>query len=203
MGMQIPVESAFGRELASWNTPRNRFVVDSNGDEILDNNGQRIPGRNAVGIEPFPMMVYKAQKNELGKVLWLEVLPLAEWYPDERSYALACANIEAFNKRCYKTVGNEHELQQALNDGWSKTAQEALDKHERLEQDIANAAAEANFAAKRLSANAQAELDAAGRETHQHVTDVVGVPKSARRRPVGAVGAPKKARRVVAEPEGR
>ncbi|HMF95088.1 MAG TPA: hypothetical protein VKE96_12370 [Vicinamibacterales bacterium] len=203
MPLQIPVETLWGRELARWNTPRNRNVVDSNGDEILDEQNRPIRGMGAIGFEPFPMLVYKAHKNPQGKVLCMDVPPLAEFYPDEKSFAAACERVEVFNRRCYQRVGNEQELQQALKDGWSKTAQEALEKQERLEQDIANAAAEANYAAKRLSANAQAELDAAGRETHQHVTDVVGVPRSARRRPLGVSGAPKKARRVVAEPEGR
>jgi len=202
MSIHIPVESAHGRELAQWNTPRNRFIVDSNGDEILDASGQRIPGKGAIGIERFPLMVYKAQKNALGKVLCLDVQPLAECYPTERAFDLACLAVETFNRRCYLIVNDEHELQHALKAGWSETAQGALDKHEALEQDIANAAAEANWAAKRLSPRAQAELAAAGAETHQHVTDVVGVPRSARRgRPPGR-GA-KKARRVVAEPEER
>jgi|SRR5262245_17310091 len=203
MGMIVPLESSWGRELAKWNTPRNRNIVDSNGDEILDESNKPIRGLGAIGVEAFPMMVYKAQKNEQGKVLCLDVLPLAEWYPDEKSFAAACLRVEAFSRRCCRIVGNEQELEKALRDGWAKTAPEALEIQERLEQDIANAAAEANFHAKRMSARAQAELDTAGRETHQHVTDVVGVPASARRRPVGVTGRPKKARRVVAEPEGR
>jgi hypothetical protein len=195
MSIVIPVESTWGRELARWNTPRNRYVEDANGETLRDEAGQPIKGMNAVGIEPYPKMLYKAQKNAQGKVLCLEAPPRAEFYPDERTFATACAQVDQFNKRCICTVASEEEHRARKREGWSDTAAEALAIQERLEQDIANAAAEANYAAKRLSPHAQAELEAAGRETHQHVTDVVGVPKSARGRST------KKHRRVVAEQE--
>jgi hypothetical protein len=150
----------------------------------------------AIGIEPYPRMLYKAQKNALGKVLCRDVQPSPEGYPDERSYAAACIGVEQFNKRCELKVHDEDEYRKMSRDGWCDSPQEALAAHERLEQAISTAAAEANHAAKRLSPLAQAELAAAGAETHQHVTDVRGVPKAAR-------GHHKKFRRVVAEPEGR
>jgi len=195
MPVVISVESKWGTELARWNTPRNRVVEDSTGEPIRDEAGQPIRGQNAVGIEPYPRMLYKAQKNALGKVLCRDVVPAPDHYPDERAYAAACLAVEAFNRRCECVVQNEDEYRKESRNGWCDTPQDALAAHERLEQAIANAAAEANFGAKRLSQKAQAELDAAGRETHQHVTDVVGVPKSARGR------TKKSHRRVVAEPE--
>jgi hypothetical protein len=197
MPIVIPVESAWGRELARWNTPRNRYVEDSQGETLRDEQGHPIKGMGAVGIEPYPRMLYKAQKNALGKVLCRDVIPSAEWYPgDERAFAAACLAVESFNRRCEFTVQDEDQYRQKIRDGWCDTAQDALAAHERLEQAIGNAAAEANHAAKRLSQQAQDELAAAGAETHQHVTDVRGVPKSVR-------GRRKKFARVVAEPEGR
>jgi cell division septum initiation protein DivIVA len=197
MPLQIPVESAWGRELARWNTPRNRNVVDSSGDDMRDGNGATTRGMGAVGIEPYPKMLYKAQKNAQGKVLCRDVVAAAEWYADDRAYAAACVSVEHFNKRCECVVHTEDEYRQKIREGWSDTPSEALEKHERLEQDISNAAAEANYAAQRLSKGAQAELAKAGAETHQHVTDVVGIPKATRDR------WRKKSTRVVAEPEGR
>ena len=197
MPMMIPVESLWGRELARWNTPRNRFVEDSQGETLRDEQGQPIKGMGAVGFEPYPRMLYKAQKNAYGKVLCRDVLPLPEHFPDDRTFAAACLGVEAFNRRCEFTVQTEDEYRQKQREGWCDTPQAALDTHERLEQDIANAAAEATYAAKRLSQSAQDELAAAGKETHQHVTDVRGVAKTARGR------SHKKFTRVVAEPEGR
>lgn len=198
MPMVIPVEGLWGRELARWNTPRNRVVEDSQGDPLRDDQGRPIPGMGAIGFEPYPRMLYKAQKNALGKVLCRDVLPSPELYPDDRQYNAACLGVEAFNRRCECNVHSEDEYRQKAREGWCDTPQEALDKHERLEQDIATAAAEANYAAKRLSPSAQEELAAAGKETHQHVTDVRGVAKTA-----GGRRHKNKFTRVVAEPEGR
>ena len=195
MSMVITPESQWGKELARWNTPRNRFVEDANGETLHDGSGAPIRGMGAVGIEPYPKMLYKAQKNAHGKVLCRDVPPLPEWYPDDRTFALACAAVEQFNKRCEYIVTTQEEHRQMARQGWCDSAEEALAAHEALERAIGNAAAEATYAAKRLSPNAQAELDAAGRESHQHVTDVVGVPRAARGR------ATKKHRRVVAEQE--
>jgi|SRR5580765_21774 len=196
MGVVVPVESAWGRELARWNTPRNRYVEDAQGEILRDEQGQPIKGMGAIGYEPYPRMLYKAQKNALGKVLCRDVMPLPDHFTDDRAYAAACVAVEQFNRRCELKVHDEEEYRRESRNGWCDTPQEALAVHERLEQAISTAAAEANYAAKRLSPQAQAELAAAGAETHQHVTDVRGVPKTAR-------GHQKKFRRVVAEPEGR
>ncbi len=109
MPMMIPVETAWGRELARWNTPRNRYVEDSQGEPLRDELGYLIKGMGAVGFEPYPRMLYKAQKNAYGKVLCRDVMPLPEAYPDERSYAAACLGVEAFNRRCEFTVHTEDE----------------------------------------------------------------------------------------------
>src|SRR5580765_8102116 len=158
MPMIIPVESAWGKELAKWNTPRNRYVEDSQGEPMRDDQGLPFKGMGANGFEMYPRMLYKAQKNALGKVLCRDVPPLPAAYLDERQYVAACLAVEAFNRTCECKVENEDAYRQKQREGWCDTPQDALAAHERLEQATGNAAAEANYAAKRLSQKAQDEL---------------------------------------------
>jgi hypothetical protein len=193
MPMVIAPESAWGKELAKWNTPRNEAIKDANGDEILDDiTRQRIMGMGCIGIERYPKMLYKAQKNMHGKVLCMDINPPGYLFPDERAYDRACQEVDAFNRRCYRVVRNDEEYEKAKHDGWCDDPTSALHAHELCEQAIANAAAEANFSVRGMSRKAREEFAAAGAETSQHVTDVAGVPKARR-------GRPRKAQPVVAD----
>jgi hypothetical protein len=104
--------------------------------------------------EPFPKMLYKAFKRDNGKVQCL----------DPRD--------EDFSRRCYMTVQNDAELARAKGQGWREHPLEAIELFEQQERELAQAAAEAAFAAKRMSEKAQAEFKAAGEATADHVADV-------------------------------
>ncbi len=111
-------------------------------------------GMRPDGFEPFPKMLYQAFKRDNGKVQCMDPYD------------------EDFSRRCYMTVNNEAELARAHGLGWSDTPQDALARFEQQEQELARAAAEAAFAAKRMSEKAQAELKAAEDATADHVADV-------------------------------
>src|SRR5262249_9370682 len=164
----------------------------SNGDPLLDRNNRPIPGMGSIGIEPYPKLLYKAQKNAYGKTLVIDVYPPLYLFPDTVQYNAACAMVDDFNRRCYLTVGNEDEHRRRAAQGWGDPASEARARAEAHDGPIAEAAAEAAAAVRRMSAQAQQEYDAAGADTHQHVTDVVGTGKAA---------ATSKARGVVADGE--
>lgn len=161
MGIVLNPESAYAKELARWNTPRNQFVKNPDGTS------SDVRGMGAIGIEPFPRMVYKAHKRENGKVMCGDN-PMM--YRDERLQLEA----EAFSRSCQLIVRSEGEYARALSDGWRDTPNAALEHYEALEHEIFTAAAEAAHAASRMSEKARAEFDAADKTTHEQVTDVKG-----------------------------
>jgi hypothetical protein len=60
---------------------------------------------------------------------------------------------------------------------WKAHPQEAIDHYDGLQHDISKAAAEANYAALRMSPKAQAELAQANADSPEFVTDVVARKK--------------------------
>jgi hypothetical protein len=160
MGIVRTGTSAYDRELAKWDTPRNQRVKDAEGNET------DVMGMGAIGHEPFPKMVYKAHRRENGKVMCMDL---------DAIYAIDLAvqaRAEAFNRTCQLTVNSEGELLRAKDQGWCDSPDDALAYHERLQQDIAIAAAEEANRVRTMSEKAQrehAELDAA---TDAPVTDV-------------------------------
>src|SRR5262249_57481219 len=114
----------------------------SNGDPLLDRNNRPIPGMGSIGIEPYPKLLYKAQKNAYGKTLVIDVYPPLYLFPDTVQYNAACAMVDDFNRRCYLTVGNEDEHRRMAAQGWCDTAIEALERAEPHERPIAHAAPE-------------------------------------------------------------
>ena len=153
------------------------------------------PG-NPYVFRPYPKMLYKAQKQtHTGKVFCMMPPPDITEFDNTALYERACLQVDSFNKRCYIIVHDDEGERRATNDGWRETPSAAMEMHEALEQAISTAAAEANFAVQHMSQRAKDELKVAGDSTHQHVTDVTGVPvaASASERKRGAKG-------VVADP---
>ena len=186
MPMVIAPESELGKELAKWNTPRNRPIVDSNGDPILDPAGREIMGMGAIGFEPYPKMLYKAKPRN-GKAMVLEPLPLSYEYDNEKQFEQAVLRAETMNRQCWRIVHDDTEEKRAHDEGWRTGQKEALDHYEGLQQDMAQAAAEAAHAAQRMSEKARKELAAADDVTHEHVVDVASAPKRGRKRKPRAV----------------
>jgi hypothetical protein len=150
----------YDKEIDRWNTPRNQRVRDHEGNET------NVMGMGAIGYEPFPKMLYKAQTHSNGQVLFMDLNAI---YATDINIA---ARAEAFNRSCQLTVNSEDELNKALNQGWRKTPDEAMAYHEGLQRDIAKAAAETNWSVQRMSEKARAEHAAADRATEHPVTDV-------------------------------
>lgn len=180
MGIVRTGESEYDKELARWNTPRNKEVSGQPG----------VMGFGAVGYEEYPKMLYKAFPDDTGKVKCGEPPPQMYLYADMPSYQRAEAVAAAFTRRCQTTVKSAGEEDRAYADGWRPTQADALAYYEGLQQDIAQAAAEADFRAKRMTPAAQAELEAAHASTSDHVVDVVPKKQGGRRKPVAvtAVG---------------
>lgn len=92
--------------------------------------------------EPFPKMIYRGVLKGNGK--------------------------HDFESR---TVQTEREWTAAKAEGWCDGPDEAVGLVERQEADIANAAAENAYKAKRMSSKAQKELAAIEAATHRHVAE--------------------------------
>lgn len=124
-------------------------------------------------------MLYMAYKRN-GQIRCMEGAPDPYLFQTQQAYDRAQQENDRFNASCQRIVANDRELDTALGAGWRGTPQEAMAHLEALEQDIGNAAAESAFNAQRMSRQAKEELAAADQTTHEHVTDVVGTPKSRR-----------------------
>lgn len=165
MGLVITPESALGQELAKWEQFDSRYG----------------PPGHPYRYEEYPRMLYRAQKRTDGKVLCMDMPPSQYACVDDNAYRRASEAAEAFTKSCQRIVHSDTERSRAEAEGWRITPELALDYHEALEQAIGNAAAEAAFAAKRMSAQARAEFTAAQDDTHEHVADLVPVKTGPRK----------------------
>lgn len=170
MAIVMPQAGPLAEELAKWEQHRTQYVP----------HGMN-PG-NPYVFRPYPVALYRAHKNAMGKVMCIEAEPNSWDYVDPRNYERACLEVEAFNKRCYTTAADETEETKMINNGWRHTPAEAIAYLKSCDDAIAQAAAEANYAAQRMSKRAQQELEDANAETHEHVTDVVGSSKKTRGR---------------------
>ena len=168
MGVIITPESDLGKELAKWEQHHTPYI----------GHGQK-PG-NPYVYRPFPKMVYRAVKKPNGKVVCMEPLPQPVGFRDTNDYLIALNQAEAIKKQCFRIVQSEDEYLVAKGQGWCDDPIAALAQFEREEQAFGNAAAEAAFAAQRMSEKARAEFTAAQDDTIAHVADVVAAPKTRR-----------------------
>lgn len=123
---------------------------------------------NANGFEPYPRMVYKAMLQPLsGKY---EVAMQRDVISPDKTVVLLSA--EQFNSSCQLTVNNEQEYNDARAEGWRDSQAEAMQFHEKLLDDVAQAAAFRASEDSKMSAKAQAEAKAAEEATDQHVAEV-------------------------------
>lgn len=167
MGIVVNPDSEYAKEMNKWEMFPNKY------------GGDNPPGRPYDQVKTeYPRMLYRAQKMRNGKYSAGEIYPNTTDYLNPSEFERAMLFVETFNRSCQLKVFSDQELERAYAEGWRKTSPEALDHAERLEQDMATAAAEAAFQAKSMSANAQREFKEAGEQTHEHVTDVVPVKAS-------------------------
>jgi hypothetical protein len=148
MALVIAPESVLGQELAKWDAPK------------------REGGERCNGFEPYPMVVYRADRYTNGKVMCGH--PLAGT-GDEAA--------EAFARRCWRKVNSADEHAQAAREGWSDTPAEAVDVFEAAAKAEADAAANAAYHAARMSEKAQQEFAAAQEAAEFHAADGPAAPK--------------------------
>ena len=166
MAVQISPDSETGKRLREWDTPRTR-LVDENalpGDPWHERYGRRAPG-----YEEYPRMLYKAQPTRTGKVECMLPPPDPMGYETQPEYDRAVRDVEQFNKRCQLVVNDESQFRRAFTDGWRTSIADALSQYEQQQREIGDEAARRAFRDQRLSAKAQAEIEAAEAETHEHL----------------------------------
>jgi len=156
MGIVRTGESAYDLEMAKWDTPK------------------RNGGYGPDGFEEYPRMLHKAHRRENGKVEYMDLNAIYAIDPAIQ------AKADAFNRSCQKSVKNEAEYLRAKAEGWCDSPEDALAYHEKLQQDIATAAAEAAHGVRGMSEQAREEFAAADANTEHPLTDV---PKKRRGRP--------------------
>lgn len=123
---------------------------------------RRLGGMKPDGYEPFPQMLYKAHQLENGK------------------WAVNDPYDENWSKRCQVIVRDERELTRQLEQGWRPSPTEAVDYAERVQEEIANAAAERHYADQRLSDKARREAAAIDAESNEHIPDIAAPKKRGR-----------------------
>lgn len=170
MAIQISPESPYGRELERWTRQAEAaspFSLPNN--PIYDGHRAR-PGQR------FPMMVYRTQVTHSGQTRSVLPQPNPRHYRNGDEQRLAFERdslmVDDHNRRCWKIVQSDDELERAEREGYRMSPVEALKHHEALQQDIARAAAESAEVARTMSPKAQRERKA--REDAQpgvHVTD--------------------------------
>lgn len=167
-GMVINPHSALGKELRKWEQHRSELVPRGTN-----------PG-NPYVFREYPKMLYRAQQAPNGQ--YACILPMPHPYAFEKPdlYQQAILMVDSFNRGCTRIVGNESEERVARGQGWSLDTKGAMEQREAEQQAIGNAAAEAAYAAQRMTERAREEMKAADASTSQHVTDVRGAKKGAK-----------------------
>jgi hypothetical protein len=128
-------ESFYKKEMARWDRKKSQG------------------GMNADGFERFPQMLYKAQLQPLSNKY--EVCLPRDIISADKTVVILSA--EQFNASCQLIVNDEREYERARAEGWRDSQNEAMAYHEALQQDIARAAAERNYADRNMSEKAKAE----------------------------------------------
>jgi hypothetical protein len=186
MPVVISPDSDYGRELARWNTPKNKAVLDSSGDPVRQLDGTILMGMGGLGNEQHPKMLFKARNNpQSGKASVGEVMPHPADYSNAAEFERASLWVESFNKSCQKIVNSEQEERVAVGQGWHPLQTGALDLFEEQQKEFARIAAEEAWKAQRMTEKARAEFEEASNQTHEHVMDVA--PKRKRGRPAKGV----------------
>ena len=155
--------SAYSKEMWQWNhTTRETHPLD-----------ESIRGKRPAEWQEFPKMLYRAQKDANGKHFVCVPAPDPYGYPDAARYARAVEEAEYRTRQCQRIVKSQSEQDAAARDGWHTTQQGAIDALDALEVAIANAAAEAQWGAQRMSERAQKELETAEEAAGpEHAPDV-------------------------------
>jgi len=110
--------------------------------------------------QEFPKMLYRAFERPDGIV---DVIV----DPEDSS---------GLGQRCSITVSDEKEMDRKIDEGWSRSVQEAKDKVFTVQKAVALAAAEREHDDRRMSSEAKREIGAAQIATAGHVAEVPRTP---------------------------
>jgi len=146
-GARVSRESPLGKELLKW-----------------ERKPDWTPERNQL-----PRMLFKASHRPDGKRSVGEVL--------DSLFGGSTGAAEQWSRRCQLTVYNETELSRALESGWRKTPQEALDLLKAQDNAMENLTAERHYKDARMSEPAQREAAAADQETLKHLPEIPEKPR--------------------------
>jgi len=131
---------------------------------------ERKPNYNPNAPEnQFPRMLYQAHKRPDGVVSVNEV--------SDSIFGGTMGSADAFNRTCQRIVKSPQEQQSALERGWHRTQQDALESFERGEVLKGDAAAHRAYEDRNLSEPAKAEVKAAEDATPEHVAEVAEKPR--------------------------
>lgn len=172
MGIVRTGETEYDKEMARWDLPK------------------RLGGHNADGYERYPQMLYKAFRDDSGRMTCMMPPPLMHLYLSMPEYLRAESIAKAFTDQCQTTVRTDAEYARKRDEGWRDTPAEALAHAEVLQREIADAAAEEQFRVRRMSEQAQREF-AAANAGDAHVPDPAAPKKRPGRKakPLATVGA--------------
>jgi hypothetical protein len=106
--------------------------------------------------EPFPVLLYKARRREDGIVI-------------------------AEGPGCWLKANSEQERDKLKTQGWCDSPHDALDRFEKLEQEIAEAAANRAYQDSKMSEKAQAEAAAAETDGPEHLAEIKEQPRQKRK----------------------
>lgn len=139
------------------------------------------------GFEPYPKMLYKANRHPQGGKYYVS---LAE---DELSLdrTRVLVDAQAFNRQCQLTVEDAEKEARAKKDGWCTSQAEALQWREDQDKRDAHAAAHRNYEDRNLSEKALAESKAREEASPVHMGEIPEQPRKRRGRPVGSKNKPK------------
>ena len=156
-GRQVSTASELGKELMKHEKPANYRPED----------------------HPYPRAMYKAARDEKGKIRVLADEPDGNaMSPDEFNRALG--RVKMFNLKNYKQADSYEEHMKLRVQGWRDNPTEALAYFEAEEKNVGNLAAERAAKDIKMSDLAQKEAVEADAETEFHLPEI---PEKRRGRP--------------------
>lgn len=127
----------------------------------------------------FPMMLYRADRIP-GSGKWATSMSAPRFFGfrDENEWQRALEMAEVFNRGCQRIVHNEAELKEAMEDGtgWRPTHAEAMEFRNKLEDMVAEAAANRAYNDKNMSEKAKAEAAAFEAANFGHQAEIPEKP---------------------------
>lgn len=139
---------------------------------------EQFPGKygdpgNPYRFRPYPQMLYLATVRDDGRIVCQDEPPVVRkpGKDGEDEYTFRLKQWEQRMRATQKIVKSDSERSAAEAAGWRSSAALAIAYQESLQQDMAQAAAEANFAATKMSTKAQAERKLREAFSDKHVTE--------------------------------